>query len=260
MNAGHEDCPMNKPIQIVASLIFSCFAIQSAALAEYPSDRDGISRKYVKNVLRLASAGSRTAYESKGSDANEELANIWLYVDRKDLSALINDADKKALASYQKNDLQSASDRLYCGLDCAAMFSRSLAWGNGHLEGAELNQSKPLVWLDSFAEANIDVEGVPSDKTFSFPASQYIAAVNNYAYYMQRQGKHAEVIPVFEKIIELDPDRTVAYLNLADSLWATGDKEEASKRYCQYVSQCQNMRYNRVPDRAMERYLASAER
>jgi len=249
---------MNKPIQFVASLIFSCLAVQSAALAGNTSDHESFSRRYVKNVLRLASSGSRTAYESKGSDANEELANIWLYVDRKDLSALIKNADQKALASYQKNDLQTASDRLYCGLDCAAMFSRSLAWGNGHQEGADLDQSKPLVWLDSFSEANIDIEGLPNDKTFSFPPSQYIAAVNNYAFYMQRQGKHAEVIPVFEKIIELDPNRTVAYLNLADSLWATGDKKEASKRYCQYVSQCEKMRFDRVPDRAKERYLASA--
>jgi tetratricopeptide (TPR) repeat protein len=140
------------------------------------------------------------------------------------------------------------------------MFGRSLAWGNGHLEGVDIEQSKPLVWLDSFAEMNIEVEGLPSEKSFSFPPSQYIAAVNNYAYYLQLQGKHEEVIPVFEKIIEMDPNRTVAYLNLADSLWAVGDKKNAGAKYSEYVALCRKIHYDSVPGRVKDRYLASAQR
>ena len=258
---------MKKPIHIAAAafaFIFTgLFLTPLAAFALSDSAGEHINecagKNYVRHVLELADGGSIKAYEAGGEGAAEDLENAWLLIDRGDVSALINDVDKKARLSFQRHNLKAASDRLYCGLDCAAMFGRSLAWGNGHLEGVDLEKAKPLVWLDSFAEMNIEVDGLPDDRSFAFPHSQYIAAVNNYAYYLQLQGKHSEVIPVFEKIIEMDPSRTVAYLNLADSLWAIGERKEAGEKYAQYVSRCRKLHYEGVPGRVKERYLAFSQ-
>jgi tetratricopeptide (TPR) repeat protein len=254
---------MKKPIHTAAAVavsIFSSLAFgQLAATAADSGAGEGACKNYVKQVLKLADSGNLKAYERDGANAAEQIADAWLLIDRGDVSELIHDVDRKARVSFQKHNFKEASDRLYCGLDCAAMFGRSLAWGNGHLEGVDMERSKPLVWLDSFAEMNIEVDGLPADKSFSFPKSQYIAAVNNYAYYLQLQGKHAEVIPVFEKIIEMDPERTVAYLNLADSLWATGDKKKAGEKYRQYVCQCRKLHYDGLPGRVQDRYVASAQ-
>lgn len=256
-------------MQIVVSLIVSCCAAQSGAFAEYDDDQDSnllaanhlpraSTDTYVKGVLNMARNGTRKDYDKLDTEASEELANVWQVIGRDDLASLIQDVNKKAYASYQKHDLAGACDRLYCGLDCAAMFGRSLGWGNGHLEGVELNQAKPLIWLDSFAELNTELPCLSSDRSCSFKGTQYLAAVNNYAYYLQLQGKHSEAIPVFQKIVEIDPDRTVAYLNLADSLWAVGKKFEAGQRYAEYLSSCQKEHFDDVPGRVKQRYLAKA--
>jgi tetratricopeptide (TPR) repeat protein len=258
---------MNKSMQIVVSLLIACCANQCAALAVNNEDLDSDllaanrlpkNSEYVQGVLKLARGGSRKDYQKQADNGGEEVSNVWQQVSRGDLAALIKEVDQKAHASYEKHNLVAASDRLYNGLDCAAMFGRSLSWGNGHLEGVELRQAKPLVWLDSFAYMNTDMAGSPSDESFSFKAGQYIAAVNNYAYYLQLQGKHSEAIPIFEKIIELEPDRTVAYLNLADSLWAVGDKTKASLQYGDYLSRAQKDHFKAIPDRIEQRRIANA--
>jgi tetratricopeptide (TPR) repeat protein len=249
---------MNKSLQIFVSIFVSCYTAQSAAFAINNNGADDANKKYVNGVLKLARSGAKKDYLEQDS-TGEEMTCVWQLLNKQDLVALINDVDKKALADYQKQNFKAASDRLYCGLDCAAMFSRSLAWGNGHLEGVELDQAKPLTWLDSFAQMNPEVEDLTCEKASNFEANPYIAAVNNYAYYLQLQGKHAEVIPVFQKIIELDPERTVAYLNLADSLWAVGEKNQARKRYSEYVCLCQKQNYEVVPARAKQRFIASAQ-
>jgi tetratricopeptide (TPR) repeat protein len=245
-------------MQLATSIIVGFLAAQSTVFADTLPEPESANERYVSNVIQLAENGSRKKYEAVGTDAAEEIAHVWLFVDRNDLNNLIQESDRKALACYEKHNLKAACDKLYCGLDCAAMFARSLAWGNGRYEGVDLGQAKPIVWLESFAQANVDVEGMPEDKSFSFPSTVYISAVNNYAYYLQLQGKHQEAIPVFQKIIEIDPSRTVAYLNLADSLWATGEKSKASQSYSQYVSQCEKMHFDGVPGRVRERYIAYA--
>jgi tetratricopeptide (TPR) repeat protein len=260
---------MNKSMQIVLSLLVTYCAAQLGALAEYNDDPDSdllaanrlprvSTATYVKGVINVARNGSRKDYAKLDTTASEELANVWQVIGRDDLASLIKDVNEKAYASYQKHDLQGACDRLYCGLDGAAMFSRSLSWGNGHLEGVELKQAKPLIWLDSFAELNTELPGLTSDRTCSFKGTQYLAAVNNYAYYLQLQGKHSEAIPILQKIVEIDPERTVAYLNLADSLWAMGKKSEAGQCYAEYLSSCQKEHFDDVPGRVKQRYLAKA--
>lgn len=73
---------------------------------------------------------------------------------------------------------------------------------------------------------------------------------NNLAYYLAKtkNGNQFAII-ILKEIIKKYPHRTVAHLNLADSLWIAGEKEEASLNYKEYLSlmKSQKKDLNKVP-------------
>jgi hypothetical protein len=58
--------------------------------------------------------------------------------------------------------------------------------------------------------------------------------LNDYGFYLERAGRPGPAAEVLMAVIELDPDRAVAYLNLADAKYAGGDKVEAKYFYAEY--------------------------
>lgn len=86
----------------------------------------------------------------------------------------------------------------------------------------------------------------------SLKANQQI--LNDIAYYWQQAGYHREAIWLLEKILETEPNRTVAHLNLADSLWSEGNSTKAKEHYLTYI---QSMRARKkdslIPARAFNR-------
>ncbi|WP_346841743.1 bacterial transcriptional activator domain-containing protein [Metapseudomonas otitidis] len=86
----------------------------------------------------------------------------------------------------------------------------------------------------------------------SLKANQQI--LNDIAYYWQQAGYHREAIWLLEKILEAEPNRTVAHLNLADSLWSEGNSTKAKEHYLIYI---QSMRARKkdslIPARAFNR-------
>lgn len=86
----------------------------------------------------------------------------------------------------------------------------------------------------------------------SLKANQQI--LNDIAYYWQQAGYHREAIWLLEKILETEPNRTVAHLNVADSLWSEGNSTKAKEHYLIYI---QSMRARKkdslIPARAFNR-------
>ncbi|WP_168238236.1 tetratricopeptide repeat protein [Chryseobacterium gallinarum] len=79
---------------------------------------------------------------------------------------------------------------------------------------------------------------------------------NNLAYYLaQTKNGNQFAIIILKEIIQKYPHRTVAYLNLADSFWVAGDKEEASLNYKEYLSlmKAQKKDLNKIPRYVEER-------
>ena len=61
---------------------------------------------------------------------------------------------------------------------------------------------------------------------------------NNLAFYIaQNEKKIPEAIYLYKQILQKYPNRTVAYLNLADSYWAIGNQDLAKEHYKKYVEQ-----------------------
>uniref|UniRef100_UPI003C6DDC75 tetratricopeptide repeat protein n=1 Tax=Pseudomonas viridiflava TaxID=33069 RepID=UPI003C6DDC75 len=79
--------------------------------------------------------------------------------------------------------------------------------------------------------------------------------LNDTAYFWQQANYNVDAIWLLEKIIDNNPERVVAYLNLADAYWSEGEKQAAQKNYNTYVSiMIQQGRQQKIPSRVMERY------
>lgn len=65
------------------------------------------------------------------------------------------------------------------------------------------------------------------------PANQQL--LNDIAYFWQQAGFNADAIWLLTNVIENDPKRVVAYLNIADAYWSDGNKISAVKNYRLYI-------------------------
>jgi TonB family protein len=66
------------------------------------------------------------------------------------------------------------------------------------------------------------------------PKKDFIPPLNDFGFYCQLAGDDDSAILMFKKVIAEAPEREVAYLNLADSLWKKGKEEEARPLYDKY--------------------------
>lgn len=78
---------------------------------------------------------------------------------------------------------------------------------------------------------------------------------NDKGYFLFKYDYYKEALLYFSKAIELNSERVVAYLNIADCYWKLNQKEEAKNAYQKYLSlmQSQNKDLKKVPKRVYER-------
>lgn len=76
-----------------------------------------------------------------------------------------------------------------------------------------------------------------------FTRGQYVSILNNYAYFLSETDRYKEAVPVLKKVIELDKNRAVAYLNLGDCFSKEyqkynkqSDKDKVIENYKKYAS------------------------
>jgi len=84
----------------------------------------------------------------------------------------------------------------------------------------------------------------------------YVAALNDYGYYLDLTGRTKEAKRVLDNVVKLVPSRTVAYLNLADVEWKLGQKAAAKTHYKQYWKLLGNKASSVAPKRVQERINA----
>ncbi|MDD2896586.1 MAG: tetratricopeptide repeat protein [Aliarcobacter sp.] len=76
---------------------------------------------------------------------------------------------------------------------------------------------------------------------------------NDIAYYLQQANANDEAIFLLEKILEKFPNRTVAYLNLADAYDGLGNKEKAKENYEKYINLMkEDNKEVKIPKRVLE--------
>ncbi|MFZ5827087.1 MAG: tetratricopeptide repeat protein [Bacillota bacterium] len=67
------------------------------------------------------------------------------------------------------------------------------------------------------------------------PVNERVPIANDLAFFLAESGRHSEALPLLKQVIEIAPDRAVAYLNLADVEWELGQKAEAKVHYQRYL-------------------------
>lgn len=79
--------------------------------------------------------------------------------------------------------------------------------------------------------------------------------LNNKGFFLYKYKYYKEALLFFNKTIELFPNRTVAYLNIADCYWELNEKTKAITHYNKYLEllQLQNKNQMLVPKRVYER-------
>ncbi len=83
--------------------------------------------------------------------------------------------------------------------------------------------------------------------------SESVANLNNIAFYAQKAGSHSEAVYILEKVIEKEPKRAVAYLNIGDSYWQLEDHSQAKENYNKYIRLMKDKNNPKIPNYVLGR-------
>jgi hypothetical protein len=75
--------------------------------------------------------------------------------------------------------------------------------------------------------------GVPSYMA-CYPPEKNISEYNDIGFYFAQGGQHLLAMQIYNRLLSLAPDRVPLKLNVADSLWALGKRDEAKTFYTAY--------------------------
>ena len=126
------------------------------------------------------------------------------------ISRLLVSINRTALQEHQEGNNQGAVDLF---MDLADFLHTQEEWYtafNDSLDYAESNYSN---YMD---------------------LSDYVMIMNNYAFFLEQIEDQSKSLIVLRKVLDLDPSRMVAHLNIADVLWDLGEPAEAREHYSIY--------------------------
>jgi tetratricopeptide (TPR) repeat protein len=147
-------------------------------------------------------------------------------------------AHQKAL-SLQKNNLKTAISYLEFGLQ---QYDKSFiipGYADGTLTKTDIIGTKDSLYTED-----------------RLSLSAYVGIVNDYAYFLSLSGRIKEAKPILVNVTKLVPNRTVAYLNLADVEWSLGQRNDAKTHYKQYWKLLGTKASTIAPKRVQERITA----
>lgn len=87
-------------------------------------------------------------------------------------------------------------------------------------------------WYSSFIDS---LEFMESDRSNYMGLGEYVMILNNYAFFLEQTDGLFLSQKVLGKVLDLQPSRIVAHLNIADVLWKLGEFAEAEEHYSIYL-------------------------
>jgi tetratricopeptide (TPR) repeat protein len=162
------------------------------------------------------------------------------YIDGSVISDLLEQGHKVALNLFKEGKKQEAESRSKLVFDT----TYTLITMRGELDKDESKKESDLQkWLEAW---HLESLGLTSDS--------FLGALNDYGYFLQENGKDKDAIEVFKAVLKEDDSRSVAYLNLADSLYKLGETKESGGNYKSYTQQISKSHdADKIPARAYER-------
>jgi hypothetical protein len=87
-----------------------------------------------------------------------------------------------------------------------------------------------------------------------YPPKDNISQYNDLGFYFAKGGEHFLAMQIYSRLLDLAPDRVPLKLNIADSLWALGQKNQAGLYYSAYRNaMLKKGSIDKVPKRVDER-------
>jgi tetratricopeptide (TPR) repeat protein len=142
---------------------------------------------------------------------------------------------QKALLTYKKN-VKTAISYLNYGF---AQYTDGYG-PSGYIDGTVTKADFVAADYDSYPEGRLSL-------------AVYVDILNNYGYFLSLDGRNKDAKLILTNVIKLVPDRTVAYLNLADVEWTLDQRTVAKGHYKQYVKLLGNKAASIAPKRVQER-------
>jgi Flp pilus assembly protein TadD len=119
----------------------------------------------------------------------------------------------------------------------------------GLSEYAKVFIKKPL---SEITLKDITVSAADPHKDQKLTYNEFVLFYNNYAYFVLQTGANKEAEPLLRKVVEIAPNRAVAYIDLGNVCWNLGIKEEAKEHYRKYLELLGN-NTSKVPGEIYER-------
>lgn len=126
-------------------------------------------------------------------------------------------------------------------------------------------QANALYRQGNAAGAATAIASVVGDKELemvvrSYPSAndptdlKLVGEFNDYGFYLEQAGRPKDAIGVLSSVVDVDENRTVAYLNLADAQYAAGQVADARPNYAAYRKRMEAAgKLALVPPRVAER-------
>lgn len=146
-------------------------------------------------------------------DVHEDLAVAPNRVTRRTVVGFMGDSPARR-AFLQ--ELDAASDR------ALALYRRGNPAGAAATVAAIVKGRELALVTSSYP-----ITGDPGDLTL-------VRQFNDYGFYLEQAKQPKQAIGVLAQVTDVDPDRTVAYLNLADADYAVGRMADAKANYTEY--------------------------
>jgi hypothetical protein len=122
---------------------------------------------------------------------------------------------------------------------------------NSSIQNPSLTQNQLLENVKS--NQKVFIENINEVLKAQELSTKTLQKYNDIAYYLQQANANEEAIFLLEKIIEKFPNRTVAYLNLADAYNGINNKEKAKENYEKYINLMkQDNKEAKIPKRVLE--------
>ncbi len=173
-------------------------------------------QKYFNQAVEAVLAGDKTTLRKI---YDYDILDGITYRDgtAKALNDLIKKVHQDAKALYRKGEIAKAADRLELTFDFTAYVADKLD------HDVNTPDRTPEYWL-----AGWKLPALKMDREV------YISALNDYGLYLQKLDQDAEAMRVLAAVISAEPQREIAYLNLADTLWHMGRKDDALPYFQKY--------------------------
>jgi|GEM_PF-780306 len=209
---------LHSQLPFSAAEVIQTFSWNGLRLRYVATRHEDPSAEFIEEMIRAAERGDtktlRPFLENDPAEGTVEVMYPYAYITRQLFTDAIKRGHNASTRLFRQGRAQEAAQRLSLMFDVTEELNQIVS-------ADEPLKALPARWLAAWKAQELE-------------HGDYVYALNDYGFFLQQAGDHSLAVEIFKAIIEVDPARVVAYLNLADSLWTLDRKVEARAHYRTY--------------------------